>query len=81
MSNLRLSKRTVCQYLGYLYYSENLNWAAPNLQLGHGLDIVDVVKYKFWRWLWKTENLLLKIAFSRFCHGKLVYGTGSVYFT
>jgi len=30
MSNLRLSKRTGCQYLGYFRYSENLNWAARN---------------------------------------------------
>jgi len=28
MSNLRLSKRTGCQYVGYFYYSKNLNWAA-----------------------------------------------------
>jgi len=26
---------TGCQNIGYLYYSENLNWAAQNLQLGH----------------------------------------------
>jgi len=32
----------------YLYYSENLNWAAQNLRLGrmqsagHGLDIADL---------------------------------------
>jgi len=45
MSNLRLSKTTCCQYSGYFYYSENLNWAAGNLWLGriqpvgHGLDI------------------------------------------
>jgi len=44
MSNLRLSKGTVCQYLGYLYFSENLNWAARNLQLGRGLDIAALVE-------------------------------------
>jgi len=27
MSNSRLL-RTGCQYVGYVYYSENLNWAA-----------------------------------------------------
>jgi len=26
--------RTGCQYLGYFYYSVNLNWAAQNIQLG-----------------------------------------------
>jgi len=37
--------RTGCHYIGYFYYSENLNWAAQNLQLscmrpaGRGLDI------------------------------------------
>jgi len=37
--------RTGCQYVGYFYYSENLNWAAQNLRLGRmrpealGLDI------------------------------------------
>ena len=45
MSNSRLSKRTGCQYVGYFYYSENLNWAARNVRLGRmwharrGLDI------------------------------------------
>ena len=34
--------RTGGQYLGYLYYSENLNWAAQNLQLGRGLDIASL---------------------------------------
>jgi len=29
----------------------------------------------------KAANLLLKIAFSRFCHSEFVYNTGSVYFT
>jgi len=38
--------RTSCQYIGYFYYSENLNWATQNLRLGHmrptglGLDIL-----------------------------------------
>jgi len=27
--------RTGCQYIAYFYYSENLNRAAQNLQLGH----------------------------------------------
>jgi len=31
--------RTGCKYVGYFYYSENLNWAAQNLRLGRGLDI------------------------------------------
>jgi len=42
MSNSRLLRRTGCQYVGYSYYSENLNWAAWNLLLGCegcGLDI------------------------------------------
>jgi len=25
---------TGCQYAGYFYYSENLNWEAQNLRLG-----------------------------------------------
>jgi len=29
-----IQTRTDCQYLGYLYYSENLNWAAQNLRMG-----------------------------------------------
>ena len=45
MSNSRLLRRTGCQYVGYFYYSDNLNWAARNLRLGRmrpegcGLDI------------------------------------------
>jgi len=35
--------RTGCEYVGYLYYSGNLNWAAQNLTLGRGLDIVGLV--------------------------------------
>ena len=31
--------RTGCLDIGYVYYSENLNWAAQNLRLGRGLDI------------------------------------------
>jgi len=27
--------RNGCQYLGYFYYSEHLNWAAQNLRLCH----------------------------------------------
>jgi len=41
-----IKTRIGCQYVGYLYYSENLNWAAQkNLnqvcptRAGHGLDI------------------------------------------
>jgi len=42
--------RTGCQYVGYFYYSEHLNWAAQNLRLGHmrpagrGLDIAALSK-------------------------------------
>jgi len=31
--------KTGCQYIGYFYYTENLNWAAQHLRLGRGLDI------------------------------------------
>ena len=34
-----LKTRTGCQYIGYVSYSENLNWGAQNLRLGRGLDI------------------------------------------
>jgi len=34
-----IKTRTGCQYVGYFYHSENLNWAAQNLRLGRGLDI------------------------------------------
>ena len=40
--------RIGCQYVGYFYYSQNLNWAAQNLWLGRmrpegrGLDIADL---------------------------------------
>jgi len=34
--------RTGCQYVGYIYYTDNLNWAAQNLRLGRGLDIAGV---------------------------------------
>jgi len=27
--------RTGCQYIGYIYYSENLNWAAYGPRVGH----------------------------------------------
>jgi len=36
--------RKGCRYVGYFYYSENLNWAAQNLRLGRGLDIADLDK-------------------------------------
>ena len=40
MSNSKIIKiRAGCQYIEYIYYSENLNWAAQNLRLGRGLDI------------------------------------------
>ena len=29
-----IKTRTGCQYVGYFYYSENLNWAAQNPRLG-----------------------------------------------
>ena len=35
--------RTGCQYVGFFYYSENLNWAAQNLRLVRGLDIAALV--------------------------------------
>jgi len=35
---------TGCQYVGYFYYSENLNWPAQNLRLGRGLDIAELNK-------------------------------------
>jgi len=38
--------RTCCQYVGYIYYSENLNWAAQNPRLGCGLDIA-VLSHRF----------------------------------
>jgi len=48
--------RTGCQYVGYLYYSENLNWAAQSLLLGHGLDIAAIgTKVTF-----KTARPMLK---------------------
>ena len=31
--------RTGCQYVGYFYCSEILNWAVQNLRLSRGLDI------------------------------------------
>jgi len=37
-----IKARTGCQYVlfvGYFYYSENLNWVAQNLRQGHGLNI------------------------------------------
>jgi len=45
--------RTDCQYIGYFNYSENLNWAAQNLLLGHmrpngrGLDIAELDAFTF----------------------------------
>ena len=44
--------RTGFQYVGYFYYSENLNWGAQNLRLGRGLDIADTTKQE-------TKNLKL----------------------
>jgi len=35
----KIKIRIGCQYVGYFYYSENLNWAAQNLRLGRGSDI------------------------------------------
>ena len=40
--------RTSCQYVGYFYYSENLNLAAQNLRLGRGLDIAGLVIHKIY---------------------------------
>ena len=39
--------RTGCQYVGYFYYSEHLNWAAQNLRLGRGLDIAALESRSF----------------------------------
>jgi len=36
--------KTGCQFIGKFYYSENLNWAAQNLRLGRGLDMVAIDK-------------------------------------
>ena len=40
--SISMKIRTSCQYVGYIYYSDNLNWAAQNLRLGRGLDIAGV---------------------------------------
>jgi len=37
-----MKTRTGYQCLGYLYYCENLKWAAKNPQLGCGLDIAEL---------------------------------------
>jgi len=37
-----------CQYIGYFYCSENLNWAAKKLRLGHMLPAS-------WTWLISAE--------------------------
>jgi len=34
-----IKTRTGCQYVGYFYYSENLNWVAQNPEPCRGLDI------------------------------------------
>ena len=49
--------------MGYFYYSENLNWAAQNLRLGRGLDIVALDN----RYL-KTSRHIADRPSSRFCH-------------
>jgi len=47
-----IKTRTRCQYVGWFYYSENLNWAAQNFRLGRmrtagrGLDIADLLQHK-----------------------------------
>jgi len=44
--------RKGCQYAGYVWYSEHLNWATQNLRLGHmrpagcGLDIADLREHE-----------------------------------
>jgi len=38
-------------------------------------------KHKRRSQLSKATNLLVKIAFSRFCHSEFIYVTGSVYLT
>ena len=52
---LKVNKiRKGCRYVGYFYYSENLNWAAQNLCLGRmrpedrGLDIAALEEKKFY---------------------------------
>jgi len=57
-----------CEYIGYYYYSQKLNWAAQNLQLGHmqlvghGLDITGVNRQGCQVHIWATiDNMLVKI--------------------
>jgi len=57
-------KKTGCQYLGYFYYSENLNWATQNLRLGCGLDTADLQN------VWSTSRNMtgfLMIGFEKCC--------------
>ena len=62
--------RTSCQYVGYFYYSKNLNWAAQNVRLGRGLDIavVDEVHDQFcgFRNDSSARGIFHETAFSRF---------------
>jgi len=54
--------RTGCQYVGYFYYSENLNWAAQSHWLGRGLDIVGlhvIISVLYITWMLKSNVLIL----------------------
>jgi len=42
-----LEIRTSCQYIKYVYYRENLNWAAQDLRLGLRLDISALEQFEF----------------------------------
>ena len=65
----KISKiRTGFQFVGYLHYSKNPNWAAQNLRLGRGLDIADLKYINIFQflvafvmnsdlWTNKVENL------------------------
>ena len=57
--------RTGCQYVGYFYYSQNLNLAAQDPRLGRGLDIV-VHMYRHnakclccWQFNFSCEHMML----------------------
>jgi len=40
-----MSNQELCQYVGYVFSSENLNWAAQNLRLGR-IHIADLLHEK-----------------------------------
>jgi len=43
--------RAVYQYVGYFYYSQNLNWAAKKLRLDRGLDIAGLAHLGKCSWI------------------------------